>query len=57
MINDAGNHLLRLVNDVLDLARIDAGAVSLTIADVDVVALARECLMSFVPRWRRRAWF
>jgi signal transduction histidine kinase len=47
MINDAGNHLLRLVGDVLDLARIDVGAMPLSITDVDVATLARECLMSF----------
>ncbi len=36
IVRNSGDHLLRLVNDVLDLSRIDAGAVSLGLADTEL---------------------
>lgn len=40
-ISDAGQHLLSLVNDVLDLARIAAGRLEVTVERVDVPALVQ----------------
>ena len=40
MVNRAGRQLLRLVSDVLDLERIEAGRVELDLEDVDVPKLA-----------------
>jgi signal transduction histidine kinase len=42
MVNASGHHLLTLVNDLLDLSRIEAGAVVFSRAPIDVAALVRE---------------
>ncbi|MBE0546631.1 MAG: PAS domain S-box protein, partial [Rubrivivax sp.] len=39
-----GRHLLELINEVLDLARVDAGRVDLSLEPVELAALVRECL-------------
>ncbi len=49
MINDSGKHLLALINDLLDLSRIDAGAISLSFETIDVAALARETVEAIRP--------
>jgi PAS domain S-box-containing protein len=43
-IRRAGQHLLKLVDDVLDLARIEAGTASIAMEPVSVDELAREAL-------------
>ena len=40
----AGRHLLDLINEILDLARVESGQMSVSLAPVDLVALVRECL-------------
>ncbi len=44
IVRESGNHLLGLVNDILDLSALRAGQVKLEFADVDLVALGRMVL-------------
>jgi CheY-like chemotaxis protein/anti-sigma regulatory factor (Ser/Thr protein kinase) len=45
----AGRHLLDLINEVLDLARIEAGNLQLSLEPVQVAALLRDCLNLLQP--------
>ncbi|MBX6322445.1 MAG: HAMP domain-containing histidine kinase [Rhodospirillaceae bacterium] len=52
-INESGNHLLRLINDILDLARIQAGKFQLQESVFDLAAAARGCLAVVEPLARK----
>lgn len=48
-IHLAGNHLLELVNELLDLARIESGNFDLTLENLDLLAITRECMTLATP--------
>ena len=43
-VRDAGGHLLLLINDLLDLSRIESGSMRLNIDRVDVLAVAQDAV-------------
>jgi ligand-binding sensor domain-containing protein/signal transduction histidine kinase/CheY-like chemotaxis protein len=53
-IQRAGTHLLRLVNDALDLARIEAGKLELQSVDFDLRALLADVVALLAPVARKR---
>src|SRR5258707_14976336 len=53
-IRDSGEHLLTLVNDVLDFAKLGAGKVDLHPAEVDVASLLRGICELLSPRAREK---
>ena len=52
IINREGRHLLELVNDTLDFARLESGRATLTLGDVDLSAMAAEALDGVRPAAR-----
>lgn len=45
--NDSAIHLLRIIDDILDIRRIDSGTLSISLEDVDIVKLLHETIDSF----------
>ena len=53
-IRKAGEHLLALINDLLDLARVESGHVALDLVPVALATLADECLQLVQPQAQAR---
>jgi two-component system cell cycle sensor histidine kinase PleC len=54
LIHNAGSHLLSLVNDLLDLSRIEAGKLELNFEPLDFCVLMEECADTVAVRARKR---
>lgn len=44
VIQDSGHHLLELINEVLDLAKVESGSLELVLSDIDIHELCRSCI-------------
>ncbi len=49
-INQAGTHLMELINEVLDLTRIEAGKININIDNIDLNTVLREVLIEIHPQ-------
>ena len=49
LVNGAGKHLLSLINDVLDLSKIESGRLELRESQIDMAQLIEESLMFVAP--------
>jgi signal transduction histidine kinase len=50
IISDSGQHLLAMVNDILDIERIEAGKYDLTLVNFEVLGVVNECHQLLSPR-------
>ena len=53
-VQHAGWHLLEMINDILDLSRIEAGMIRLDTVPIDVAPLLRSCLSMIEPAAAQR---
>ena len=52
-INASGTHLLAIINDILDVAKLDTSEFSISLVDVDIRSLLRECEVMITGRLTR----
>ncbi|HEX4872170.1 MAG TPA: response regulator, partial [Nevskiaceae bacterium] len=55
IIRDSGRNLLNLINDILDLSKVEAGKMQITLEEVSLAALLQQMERQFRPVARERA--
>ena len=53
-ISESGNHLLKFINDILDISKIEASSVTLSDDKIDLGHVIKAALTYVTPRARRR---
>lgn len=53
-IRMSGDHLMHLVNDILDFSRIEHGAVDLSFQDIPLKGILNECIYTFTPNAEKK---
>lgn len=53
-IKKAGHHLLQLISDVLDLAKVEAGRMSFSLEEMTPIRLLKECVVYLKPQAAER---
>jgi signal transduction histidine kinase len=52
-IHTSGEHLISLINDLLDLSKIEAGKLDLSFASIDLNAITQQCVALMQPQANR----